>query len=296
MTGAQPVRRPAISRVLLPVDFTPGSHQAAALARTIVRQYGARLWIAHVVEPVAAPDAAFIHSAGAMENAKHHMSRFVESESCDNVDFETVIRPGQFWPVLSQLANEHEIDLIIAGTHGRNWLSKMVLGSAAELMVRNAHCPVLTVSPRTHHTPSTGLLRVLVPLDAHSHPARALAYALALANENNSQVIFLHVLHRSAMPLDYPDEETIDDDRYSAAMGRLREIIPSAERFRREPEIIIDSGVPADVIVKSAMKTGADLIAMPVRRSASAAKVHAPWHTAYRVICHAACPVLTLAE
>jgi len=296
VTGAQPLRRTAISRVLLPVDFSPGSHPAAALARTIAAQYGARLWIAHVVEPVAPPAAAFIHSASAMEYAAHHMSRFVKSESWEDLDFETVIRPGEFWPVLSQLVEEHEIDLVIAGTHGRNWLGKMVLGSAAELMVRNAKCPVLTVSPRTHPSPLAGLLRILVPLDTQSHPASALAYALTLANENNAQILFLHVLHQSAMPLDYPDEETIDDERYSAAMARLREMIPSAEHFRREPEIIIDSGVPADTIVKIAMKTGADLIAMPVRRSASAGKVHAPWHTAYRVIAHATCPVLTLAE
>ena len=296
MIGAQPLRRSSISRILLPVDFGPGSHQAGALARMLAQQYGSRLWIAHVVEPVTAPDAAFIHSAGAIEYAEQHMARFVASESWGDVAFQTVIRAGHLWHVLSQLVEENGIDLIIAGAHGRNWLTKVVLGSAAELMVRNAKCPVLTVSPRLRQNPLDGLLRILVPLDAQSHPASALAYTVALANENNAQVVFLHVLHHSAMPLDYPDEEPIDDERYAAAMARLREITPSAQHFRREPEIIIDSGVPADTIVEVAKRTGADLIAMPVRRAATAAKVHAPWHTAYRVICHATCPVLTLAE
>jgi len=175
-------------------------------------------------------------------------------------------------PGPANIVEKNGIDLIVAGTHGRNWLMKVVLGSAAELIVRNAKCPVLTVSPRTPSRVPDGLLRFVVPLDGQHHAEAALAYTMALANENNAQIVFLHVLHRKAMPVDYPDEEIIDDDRYAAAMERLREIIPGPERFRRDPDIVIESGVPADTIVTVAMRTGADMIVMPVRRAPSLAR------------------------
>jgi nucleotide-binding universal stress UspA family protein len=54
--------------------------------------------------------------------------------------------------------------------------------------------------------------------------------------------------------------------------------------------------VPSDTIVAVAKRSGADLIAMPVRKALSAARIRVPWKTAYHVISHATCPVLTLAE
>jgi len=297
MTAASaPQQLPIISRILLAVDFGPSLSAAAALARTFTKVYNARLWVAHVVEPAAPPDAAFIHSAGALEYAEQHMARVMESESWRNVRCESVIRAGALWPVLARVVEENGIDLIVAGAHGHNWLRTMVLGSGAEVIVRNATCPVLTVSSRSSGRAGDGILRILVPLDCRLSAESALAYTARLANAHNAQVVFVHVLHREAMPLDYPDEETIDDDRYVAAMARLSEIIPHAERFRREPEVIIESGVPADVIVAVAQRAGADLIAMPVRRAPSGTGRRAPWKTATRVISDAPCPVLTLAE
>jgi nucleotide-binding universal stress UspA family protein len=44
-------------------------------------------------------------------------------------------------------AHEHEVDLIVMGTHGREGVMRMVIGSVAETVVRRAPCPVLTVHP-----------------------------------------------------------------------------------------------------------------------------------------------------
>jgi nucleotide-binding universal stress UspA family protein len=210
---------------------------------------------------------------------------------------QVVVRPGYLCGVLSETVTEHGIDLLVAGVHGRSWLGKIMLGSAAEMIFRNVSCPVLTVGPHADgHTGGSGILRILFPTDLEHVPDRALSWTIAMANEHNAQVVFLHVLHRRGLPVDYPDEEDIDDERYVDAMTLMNKSIPSAADFRRDPEMVIESGVPSDCVVRVARNTGADLIAMSVRRVATATRVHIPWSTAYRIIAHATCPVLTVGE
>jgi glycine betaine transporter len=45
-------------------------------------------------------------------------------------------------------ARQMPADLVVVGTHGRKGLDRLILGSVAETVVRNAHCSVLTVKPR----------------------------------------------------------------------------------------------------------------------------------------------------
>jgi nucleotide-binding universal stress UspA family protein len=297
MNAAVVTRFCSIHRVLFAVDFSEASAHVASHVRCLAGLYGAKLWLAHVVEPSLSPDAALLHSDGALAQAEQHLRRFAASPTMRGMAYEAVLRAGELWPVLSSVVEEHGIDLIVAGVHGRGWLGKLVLGSSAELLVRHATCPVLTVGPHVPAASDARLLRILFPTDTRNSPAHSLPYAVHLANEHNAQLIFLHVLHREAMPLDYPDEEPIDDERYASAMYWMsHNLIAPGGEFRRQPELMVESGVAADCIVEMAGKMGADLIVMPVRRSTAQGKSHAPWSTAYRVLAHAPCPVLTVTE
>ncbi len=55
------------------------------------------------------------------------------------------------WPALESVINEKQIDLLVLGSRGRTGMGKILLGSVAEEIVRQAACPVLTVAP---HSPS----------------------------------------------------------------------------------------------------------------------------------------------
>jgi hypothetical protein len=69
------------------------------------------------------------------------------------------------------------------------------------------------------------ILRIIFPTDLEHVSALSLSLSLslarALANEHNAQVIFLHVLHLRGLPVDYPDEEDIDDERCVDAIDRM---------------------------------------------------------------------------
>src|SRR5262249_49264922 len=56
-----------------------------------------------------------------------------------------VVRPGNPATEIVHYAEEHDVDLIVMGTHGRGFVAHVVMGSVAEKVVRTAPCPVLTV-------------------------------------------------------------------------------------------------------------------------------------------------------
>jgi nucleotide-binding universal stress UspA family protein len=58
------------------------------------------------------------------------------------------VRTGDVGPEICYVATELEADLIIVGTHGRQGVVRLLLGSVAEEVVRTANCPVLVVRPK----------------------------------------------------------------------------------------------------------------------------------------------------
>jgi len=69
------------------------------------------------------------------------------SASLKDVEHKELIEQGEVPEVLSKLARKYGIDLIVIGTGGRKGLRKLLLGSVAEEVFRNAECPVLTMGP-----------------------------------------------------------------------------------------------------------------------------------------------------
>jgi len=57
----------------------------------------------------------------------------------DGIEHELLVKPGDVWPVLTELIAERAIDLVVIGTHGRTGVRKFVLGSVAEKIFRQ--CP-----------------------------------------------------------------------------------------------------------------------------------------------------------
>ncbi len=75
----------------------------------------------------------------------------------EGLEFLDIIRAHQRVEVpaeqLAQLASDVEADIIVVGTHGRHGMSRLVLGSVAEGLIRLALCPVLAVRPKTPPAP-----------------------------------------------------------------------------------------------------------------------------------------------
>jgi nucleotide-binding universal stress UspA family protein len=75
------------------------------------------------------------------------------------VEVRTIARVGEVSETILQVARDERVDVIVMGTHGRAGLGRLILGSVAEKIVRQAEVPVVTV-----RTPTVDTTTVAVPV------------------------------------------------------------------------------------------------------------------------------------
>jgi nucleotide-binding universal stress UspA family protein len=150
----------SIGRILVPVDFSEPSRAALDYAATLARTFGATLDVLHVWEaPSFAPRASGMVSLSAGEpslnelvqrNANEALDDFVEEARKRGISIQSArTEMGVPWHTIVNVAETGNYDLVVLGTHGRTGLPRVLLGSVAENVVRHAHCPVMTVRPKT---------------------------------------------------------------------------------------------------------------------------------------------------
>jgi nucleotide-binding universal stress UspA family protein len=140
-----------IKSILVPIDFSPPSRKALAAAVQFSRQFGARITLLNVVEPVATPD--FVQSFPlAMEmdavvaQSRKEMERVAKGAGIPpKLLNKVLVRSGRSYHEIAETARALKVDLIIIATHGYTGLKHALLGSTAERVVRHASCPVLVV-------------------------------------------------------------------------------------------------------------------------------------------------------
>ena len=292
--ATQATHRHAINNILVATDFSPSSATAMRLAGSLAREQHSHLWVAHVAETSTLDLELAQPVSTALQSVQHEMQDFISATCPDSIPCQVLIEAGDLWNVLSHMVDDHHIDLIVTGTHGRNGLGRALLGSAAELIVHNASCPVLTVSAQAEA--SRAILRIVFPTDLSAATTLALPYAIEIANQNNAQLVFVHLLNGApGAPLDYPDGTSTPDEQYAEAMSAMKELLPDDSAFRRSPELIIQADAPADGVLRIAKELAADLIIMPVRHRTTLTRSRRPWSTVSRILAHAPCPVLTIA-
>ena len=135
----------ALKNVLVPVDFSEPSELALKYARHLARTFGARLQVLHVMEnQFLRPMANDPHVVEA--SIARRLEERISEEDRRTLHVVAVTRRSDA-PAdeIVKYATDHDINLIVMGTHGRVNVAHMLMGSVAEKVVRTAPCPVLTV-------------------------------------------------------------------------------------------------------------------------------------------------------
>jgi nucleotide-binding universal stress UspA family protein len=142
---------PALATIMVATDFSPTSKEALEYGRMLAERFGAPLHLVHVCEQPA--------MAAAWSEGYSLMLADLQEEIRKEAELRlaSMISPDWKFPVTTEVltgsparrlidaAREHNVSLIVMGTHGYGGLAHMVLGSVAERVVRTAPCPVLTV-------------------------------------------------------------------------------------------------------------------------------------------------------
>jgi len=142
----------SLRTILVPQDFSPESRAAFSQAEQLARLSGACIHLLHVVHapmlhaltPSGPLDLALpeVMVEGALLEANELLSRIAGASRQEVV---VHVVEGLPTDAICTVAEEIRADLIVMGTHGREGLSQLLLGSVAERTLRRAPCPVLTV-------------------------------------------------------------------------------------------------------------------------------------------------------
>ena len=294
MTLTDSKSRVRLANILWTTDFSSASEAALLYAISIARRYDSQIYMAHVIRPDAyqlvPPEALATALSQTRRYAEQQMGELLVSGRLRGIPHQVLLGEGELWTVLSDFIQKHEVDLIVAGTHGRTGVRKLLLGSVAEEIFRLAPCPVLTVGPKvSKEVPAESELRhILYATDFTPTAERAAAFALSLAQEHQAHLTLLHVVQEHVEGS--PANATLLQSLFSK---RLRELVPADAALWCDPEPVVESGSAPEAILKVASDRGVNLVVLGVRRTGSFPG-HLPPATAYKVVCQAHCPVLTV--
>jgi len=139
--------------ILVPTDLSDGAAEALDYACELARLLGSQIHLLNVISipALGVPELGVALTASMIDELvvsnQDALDRLAQTRCTASVG-QVMIRTGDARDVINQTATELGIDLIVMGTHGRRGLSRALLGSVAENVVRTAPCAVLTVRLR----------------------------------------------------------------------------------------------------------------------------------------------------
>jgi nucleotide-binding universal stress UspA family protein len=148
-------------KILFPTDFSIAADAGLPEAEALAKARGAALLVLHVQEPMLAYDGAFYYGPlnPTSEMLDKMLHQIVPADKAITVEHRRAV--GDPASEIVRTANEEHADIIVMGTHGRRGLSRLLMGSVAESVIRHAPCPVLTYkTPKRVAPPSPALSAV----------------------------------------------------------------------------------------------------------------------------------------
>jgi nucleotide-binding universal stress UspA family protein len=298
--------------ILVPVDFSTQSHQALAYARALAECFGAVAHLVHIFERVplmvgmepVPPPLDFDRLRAESQQRLADYARELPPGKAGH----TVVRDGRAVDDIISVARDLEVDLIVISAHGHSGVARVLFGSTAEGVIRNAPCAVLVLRPEEREFVETSqpndqeqsvpldLENILVPVDFSEAAHLALGYGIVFARPSRAKLICLHVLEvlpSSSTEMVSATErisKTVSQEIERTLRNLLRDQTNEIPR-----EDILTNGGPSREILQMAEDRKVDLIVLGRHGKAGPGRFLLG-STAERVIRHACCPVLVVKE
>lgn len=144
---------PAPTNILVPIDFSANAEQALDYAIELARKLGAKVHLVNAIglPLVASPELGLPYTVQMLDNMTVENKKSLDALAAARADAtgSVIVRNGDARDVILHAAEEVRADLIVMGTHGRRGISRALLGSVAESVVRTSPVPVLTIRSKS---------------------------------------------------------------------------------------------------------------------------------------------------
>lgn len=297
-----------IKSLLIAYDFSEASRKALHHGIQIARHYRAKLHLAYVVSSIgyqiAGPESSQLASEAACRDARQLETELLKTGVLAGLRYEFMIREGNIPEQLKLIIREKDVDAVILGTHGRNGLNRLVLGSVAEQIFRQTECLVLTVGPSSpEDSPiekQNAIRPFLLATDFGAASLRALPYAASFANHFGAKLLVLHVFQPRPMTdgFNWSTPGDLLQMQQQAELAGQKQFeglilprIPAATKV----DFMAKFGIVSEQILQACRVVKPNLLVLGLNHSEHVETAsHLPWARAYQVVCGASCPVLTV--
>ena len=144
-----------INKIVWPTDFSEPSYEALHTAVKVADHFQSELVCVHIMEPTPTTsewaDASNLSVPLSLQEEEARLVKALEDIAADRVPKtlkqRLIVEIGDLPHGLFKVVERESADLIVIATHGRKGWRRMVFGSVAEAVIRDAECPVLTIKP-----------------------------------------------------------------------------------------------------------------------------------------------------
>lgn len=272
----------------------PANERAFNFALAQAEQFAADLIVFHAYDTlvVAASETSGIryydYAAAARAEVKH-LEPLAQRARENGIRCEIVVRPGLAADQILGYLREREIDRIVMGTHSPGPIGKLLVGSVAEAVLRNAKVPVYIIGPEVvdgaYRNFSTRTILCAVSFIESSYVVAT--FAAEVAARHNARLILQHVIR----PQDR--DEVLASRTIEEIEADLLALIPTGLRDQISIQTIVVPGDPTEELLYQSRAQQADLIILGAH-GASAFAAIARQGVVYKVLAHSHCPVITL--
>jgi nucleotide-binding universal stress UspA family protein len=271
-----------LKTIVVATDLGGRSEAALEYARKLAAAYGARLVLAHGIDPMEYAEVDTVPGqvlTGLTEKARAVLDRLSGELLREGIRSHSEIRQGAVAQMLLDVARQYEAGLIVIGTKGMEGAGPVIVGAVAEELVRLAACPVLAVAAdwnagKFRPTPGGP---VLLAMERNEAAAAAVATACSLAQTFQRPLLLLHARTTAEVAAFLnPCGTTLDE------FG-----IQSSGKF--PVRCIVKDGNPVDAIVEGIAQNHPCILVAGVKRTSGTPGPHG---TAFALLAHSRVPVL----
>jgi nucleotide-binding universal stress UspA family protein len=280
-----------LDRVMVATDFQKSSEPAFDYGLMLAKRFASRMILAHIVDLSIATQSEQAVVGTPLEQLRSHgaqnMQRVLaQLQEAGVTATGRIIEAHNVAEAIIGLAVQERADLIVLGTTARHGLSRAILGSCAEGVIRHAKCPVLTVGPHAKG-PGAAFGNIVFATDLQHDAAEKAAVALTVGEDSNAKIHFCYALENPDDNINRSFEAEIKCEE------ALRRLVPRGTYEHCQTHCNVEIGDPAPHILEQARKTNADLIVMGARPSPHWFGT-LPAGTVSHVLAEAECPVMTV--
>jgi nucleotide-binding universal stress UspA family protein len=289
-----------ITRVLVPVDFSPPSSIAVNYGVQLARRFRAKLTLLNVLEPSPAVLYAFpveseIAERRRCERAERMLAAMLAPEDRDDLDLDIAVAMGDIVTEIATVAHRERADVVVMGTHGRSLFGRWLTGSVTQALLRKIDVPILTVC---HPARPLTFERIVFATDLGASSNEGAEFAMDLANTLNAGLVVAHVIDkRPAVTYETPEVAAVFNAERNRAIDQTEssflQIEAEARKRNVKVETVIAEGIPAEAISRIADEHSADLIVMAISKKSRMDRILVGT-TAEQVIREARVPVLSV--